>query len=219
MPLQIIKAIEFREIYEKTKWDKQIEPIGNRLGGYKLCHGEFFKYCVANSTQQCIINELQFPQIFPQKVFTNNTHNAKVLTDCCIVSDLQKLGADKGLIDSVKRNTTDRFMKGSEVNKVCSDYKINLSLKQLNAEKHSKRQLIKEVHDFKSYIEQDVRCNLELYCFQNHFFANKCTSITSSWLEHWLLGEGISNISSDYKWEANCRQWKLIKSHSPLMLD
>lgn len=232
--LTVVSSIEFRRMAPTNKDYNRLEPFeGNSKKEYfipnerELCYleeykrrmGEFFPFYIDEKVHRYIQGEMTFAQIYSLNIYSSQKRCKENFKECCFVFALKQLGVDKNIIYDIQTRIFDRNITFSHVNQLCINNKIKLTLKCMDEELVNTHRS-KKASNIQGYKGKDPKYNIELYCFQNHYFANRRTKISNSWLEHSLAGEDIEHIPTNYVWDSSKQKWRNPPSSNPtLMLD
>lgn len=125
---------------------------------------------------------------------------------------------DDNILFNIKHEIKDRFSKDSHINWTCTECNIKVAIKQLNITKDKSNHVSKQLHKFKNYTGLDAAYDVEVYCFQDDFLANRRIYINASWLNAYLIEVNINDIPTNYEFVRVKDNWYKPWSKQ-LMLD
>ncbi len=169
--------------------------------------GSFFPYL--NTTDI----DLTECQIFKSLVDDKN-NVLKEFDDCCIVYAFKQLNIPDDILNKMRLRLTNRHQHQSDINYICCEHKIHLIIHDIDPglSYSNRRARIKINNKRQNYLgvsknEAIYKCEMNL--FNNHYFIEKLTRITSSWFKKvYEHNEDIPFTYSSKIWNESENKWR-----------
>ena len=144
----------------------------------------FFRYLIPEKTPKMIKEYLKRLQIFDSLLDKNGNQRTE-LNDCCFIYALKI--AEFPLLNQIKSRINSRYLSRSEINELCKEFNIKLTLRYYDrntksALKRYKVQQMTEEGRVNYLGNKSGIFKIELNIFENHYFIQEKSPFTSNYI-------------------------------------
>ena len=177
-----IDAIPKMSLIDEMHFYKTKEVRANNDVG-----AHFFRYLIPPKTPQVLKEYLARLQIFDSLV-NDKGKQRKELDDCCFIYALKQAGFPN--IHQLQARINSRYISQSQVNELCKEFDIQLTLRYFNKSRTIQVQQTTDDGRVNYLGKKDGSFKLSLNILENHYFVQEGTPFTSSYVENfWNVPE------------------------------